>query len=287
MKVKGKTPVKKVTPVRSKGPKAAPAIEVKPKGRHAKPVRGEKAVEKVPKTQPAPPVKEEPAPAPKRKRAVSAEPSTALQGDAPPRIEARLVFKGYSVPVDPADLGRTLGAADYGHGRGLMDQWPDGVWVALLHHLDLPADPLDREAAGDSVRRLVQRVWYEAIQPWRLKDGDGKPTKTAEQFDQRDEAAAARYVEKFQDVKEERAEKVERAKKAFANVARAASVYDGKKIKVLKKDHGARPGTKRAVGLDIIYKSKTTDEATAALQKAGCDRSFIKFAVSSGYVELV
>lgn len=66
-----------------------------------------------------------------------------------------------------------------------------------------------------------------------------------------------------------------------------ANGYAGKKIKVVNKDHGAREGTKRAKGMDIILKSKTTDEAIPALSKIGCDNSFLAFAVNSGYIELV
>lgn len=84
------------------------------------------------------------------------------------------------------------------------------------------------------------------------------------------------------------------AKKASATKATHAAPasdgrarYAGKKIKVLNKEHGARPGTKRQIGMDIILKSKTTNDAIPALEKAGCDNSFIAFAVKSGLVELV
>ena len=75
-------------------------------------------------------------------------------------------------------------------------------------------------------------------------------------------------------------------KSAKSNTPRATS-YAGKKIKVLNKNHGARQGTKRQIGMDIILGSKTTDEAMPKLIKAGCNNTFLAFAVSSGLVELV
>ncbi len=64
--------------------------------------------------------------------------------------------------------------------------------------------------------------------------------------------------------------------------------YAGKKIKVLKKDHGARKGTKRQIGMDIILRSKTTDEALKAFEEhPGIDSSFIRFAVDKGLVKLI
>ena len=77
-----------------------------------------------------------------------------------------------------------------------------------------------------------------------------------------------------------KAEKTERA-------PRAGSLA-GKKIKVISKDMSAlREGTKRYVGLDIILKSKTTDEAIPKLAKAGCNNTWFAFATASGYIELV
>lgn len=62
--------------------------------------------------------------------------------------------------------------------------------------------------------------------------------------------------------------------------------YAGKKIVVLNKEHGAREGTKRAIGMDIIIGSKNTDDALPKLAKAGCDASFIRFAVDQKFVKL-
>jgi hypothetical protein len=63
--------------------------------------------------------------------------------------------------------------------------------------------------------------------------------------------------------------------------------YAGKKIKVLNREHGARKGTKRQIGMDIILRSKTCDEALPKLIKAGADSSFIRFAVDRKLVTLV
>ena len=67
-----------------------------------------------------------------------------------------------------------------------------------------------------------------------------------------------------------------------------ASSYADKKIKVLSKDMSAlREGTKRYIGVEIILKSKTTNDAIPALAKAGCDNSWLAFTIANGYIELV
>ena len=65
----------------------------------------------------------------------------------------------------------------------------------------------------------------------------------------------------------------------------AASRAD-RKIVVLNPKHGARPGSKRQIGVDIILRAKTVNIALPLLVKAGCNSSFIKFAVDSGFVKL-
>jgi hypothetical protein len=62
--------------------------------------------------------------------------------------------------------------------------------------------------------------------------------------------------------------------------------YAGKKIKVLNKNHGAKPDTKRGKALEILLTHKTTDEAIPKLAKVGADNSFIAFAVREGIIEL-
>lgn len=84
-----------------------------------------------------------------------------------------------------------------------------------------------------------------------------------------------------------KAPKAKAEKKPREAGAPRANGYAGKSIKVLNKEHGAREGTKRAIGMEIILKSKTTDDAIPKLEKAGCDNSFIAFAVKSGFVKLV
>ena len=87
------------------------------------------------------------------------------------------------------------------------------------------------------------------------------------------------------------AKSTEKAKTTKAATTKSATVdgrssYAGKKIKVLNKNHGARLGTKRQIGMDIILKSKTTDEAIPLLAKAGCNNSFLAFAVKEGFVSI-
>ena len=57
---------------------------------------------------------------------------------------------------------------------------------------------------------------------------------------------------------------------------------DDRKIKVLKKDHGAREGTKRAALLDTIYKSKTVQDAV----DADVSKSDVSWAAREGYIEI-
>jgi len=207
-----------------------------------------------------------------------AKPAKRVKDDVDtPRIEARLIVGDLSVPVDASDLAHTLGAANY-VGKGLIDAWPDTVWSALLSYLGLPAFPLDRATADQPVKRLVQRLWYDACR-------GGYPEESRKLMEERDEERIEEYKENFEKVKEAVEVKVERAKKAFGGVHKV-STYAGKKIKVLNKNHGARPGTKRAIGMDIIIASKTTDEALPLLVKAGCNASFIAFAIAQGFVEL-
>jgi len=77
---------------------------------------------------------------------------------------------------------------------------------------------------------------------------------------------------------------VKMVKTAHATVA--ASRAD-RKIVVLNSNHGTRSGSKRQIGMDIILKAKTVNTALPLLVKAGCNGSFIKFAVDSGFVKLV
>jgi len=67
---------------------------------------------------------------------------------------------------------------------------------------------------------------------------------------------------------------------------RSVGRYTGKKIVVINREHGARKGTKRQKGMDIILTSKTTDKAIPKLKKVGADNSFIRFAVASKLVKL-
>jgi hypothetical protein len=89
--------------------------------------------------------------------------------------------------------------------------------------------------------------------------------------------------------KASKAEKPAKAVKAEkAERAPRTGSLAGKKIKVISKDMSAlREGTKRYIGLGIILKSKTTDEALPLLVKAGCNSTWFAFATAAGYVELV
>jgi hypothetical protein len=75
--------------------------------------------------------------------------------------------------------------------------------------------------------------------------------------------------------------------KTKVKTAHVAALRTDRKIVVLNQRHGARPGSKRQIGMDIILKAKTVNTALPILVKAGCNSSFIKFAVDSGFVKLV
>lgn len=152
---------------------------------------------------------------PRSKAAPSVITATAPDADAP-RIECRLWVGDLSVTVDASSLSHTLGCADCA-GKGLVDQWPDAVWTGLLVHLGLPADPLDRPSAEAPVKRLVQRLWYEAIK-------GAVPDEPA--FSKRDAAKTAEYKETFTTVKETVAVKSERARTNFAKAAGRAPKAD-------------------------------------------------------------
>lgn len=106
----------------------------------------------------------------------------------------------------------------------------------------------------------------------------------------------AKAVKAVKAVKAEKPAKVvaKKATKKAASTDGTQSMYTGiklgrlagRKIKVLNKVHGAREGTKRAQGMDIILKSKNTDEALEKLEKIGADATYFKHAVAAGLVEL-
>lgn len=142
-----------------------------------------------------------------KKLVVPVEP---VEPDAP-RIECRLIVGDLSVAVDLSYVGglaHTVGAGMWGHGKGLVDQWPDAVWVGLLSHLKLPADPLDRATAEQPVKRLVQKLWYEVVQ-------GGIPEEHKATMAARDTESVEAYKNGFADVKDAATGKAERAKKSF------------------------------------------------------------------------
>ncbi len=189
------------------------------------------------------------------------EPVKHADQDAP-RIETRLVVGGVGYPVDASDLARTIGAARYGHGMGLVDAWPDAAWVGILVHLGLPSDPLDREAAGQVVRREVQRLWYEAVQ-------GGVPEERRQVFEERDKEKAAAYTEGFGAVKEASEARRERARSVgFGRQGETKYVP----TEALKKK-GVKFGGQAALLLAYFKAAKfapaTTAEATAGMVAAG------------------
>ena len=83
---------------------------------------------------------------------------------------------------------------------------------------------------------------------------------------------------------------VEKPAKGAAEAARV-SKYAGRKITVVNKDHGCRPGTKRQLLVDAVLKSKKTDEALAKTveyngEAIAVTTNDIKFVVDSGWATI-
>jgi len=171
-----------------------------------------------------------------------------------PRIECRLLVGDLSVLVDASSLSHTLGCADCA-GKGLVDQWPDAVWTGLLVHLGLPADPLDRETAAAPVKRLVQRLWYQAVK-------GSVPDEPM--FSKRDAAKTVEYKETFTTVKETATAKSDRARTNFAKTRVSSDAALDAKITILVKKNPYRAGTRAAASYEAIKQSKTVGEFKTA-----------------------
>jgi hypothetical protein len=181
-----------------------------------------------------------------------------------PRVEARLLVGGVPYPVDASSLERTLGSGRWGGGRGLVDAWPDAAWVGLLVHLGLPADPLDRTAADQPVKRLVQRLWYEAVDPSVLE-------RLRPVLAERDEERAEEYAAKFDGVKEKAVERSARAKTSFGRTGGETRYQPTAAYK--KSAPGGQAGIVQAAFKAAGWAAMTTTEATAATVAAGLKTS--------------
>ena len=266
MKTKPKT--KKLTP-RSKSVTAKPvkrAAVTRAKHVPAKPV---KRAAVAPAASTARPAVTADVPAVRRgKNAVAetvAPQDAALRSaDDAPRIECRLRVGELYLPVDASSLERTLGAGRWGNGRGLMDAWPDTAWAGLLAHLKLPAEPLDRAVADQPVKRLVQRLWYEAIK-------GGVPEERKAVFEERDAERVEEYKRKFDGaggIKDNAIAKKERAKTSFGRSGETRYMpTDALKSKKLALNGQA--GILVKAFRDADFKPMTTQEATDAMLKAG------------------
>ena len=220
-------------------------------------------------------------PPPKQSAAkAEAEAPTKEEKDAP-RIECRLVVGDVSVAVDASSLDHTLGSGPWGHtqgyGPGLVDTWPDTAWAALLAHLKLPAFPLDREAAEKPVKRLVQRLWYEAVQ-------GGVPEERRAVFAERDAEAVKAYKPDFEKV-EATAETRARAGARMSAARGGPTTYEptaalkDKKLKL-----GGQAAILLAAFRDNGFKPMTVPEATAAMLKAGLKTTTKPERISSFYL---
>ena len=199
----------------------------------------------------------------------------AVVKDAP-RIECRLLIGDLSLPVDASSLEHTLGAGRWGHGKGLVDAWPEAAWTALLTYLELPAFPLDPIVAEQPVKRLVQRLWYEAVNPAVLE-----ARKTT--FEERDEAAKEKYENGFEHVKEGVVKKA--AGVAKARETRGETMYtptDALKDKKLK--IGGQAGTLLDFFKSTKFAPATVQQATDGMLKAGLKTGTDPKRISSFYL---
>jgi hypothetical protein len=191
-----------------------------------------------------------------------AEPPKPEPAKSELRIVSTLTVGGISVEVDASNLARTLGCGPWGYGQGLVDKWSDAVWTALLKHLKLPCEPLDREVASQPVKRLVQRLWYEAIHPEVLE----KPA-----FAERDAEAEETYERKHAEVKEQKTEAAERRASTPAFGRTSKTYYEP--TAELKKSEGAGMGGQQKYLAQAFARAKwgrlTTQEATDGMVASG------------------
>ena len=178
-----------------------------------------------------------------------------------PRIECRLLVGDLSLTVDPSSLERTLGAGRWGHGLGLVDSWPDAAWVGLLAHLKLPADPLDRTVAEQPVKRLVQQLWYGAVNPTVLID-------RKDAFAERDADRQEEYKEKFTHVEGVAKGRSERAKTSFGNKGETKYAPTDK-LKVKGLVLGGQQAPLLTFFKDAKWAAATSAEATAGMLAHG------------------
>lgn len=217
----------------------------------------------------------------KEKRQTKKEINQALQDAAAaahdaPHIECRLIVGEMSVPVDASSLEHTLGAGMWGHGDGLVDKWPDTVWAGLLAHLGLPAFPLDRTVAERPVKRLVQRLWYEAVQ-------GHVPEARAATFAERDAEAETKYKQDLPKVVEAAAGKTERAKTSFGRARSGVTTYTptaALKTAII----GGQAAVLQTAFKNVKWGPMTVAEATAGMLKAGLKTSTKPERISGFYL---
>ena len=209
-----------------------------------------------------------------------------IDADAP-RIESRLIIGELSLPVDVSDLCHTLGCAGSGYGKGLVDAWPDTAWAGILTHLGLPAFPLDRAVAAGPVKRLVQRLWYQAV-----GTSSGVSQERAMELSARrpaDIASEERYKQEFPKVVQDMSEKVERGRAlAIAGKARKPAAYAGQKIIVIAKENPYKVGSKAATTFDLFSKAKTVAKflELVASDKEKYVAGYLRYSSRDGYIKL-
>jgi hypothetical protein len=212
---------------------------------------------------------------------VAAAEAAPMKPTDAPRIECRLIIGDLSLMVDGSNLERTLGAGRWVR-ESLVDSWPDTAWTGLLAYLGLPSFPLDRPTASPPVKRLVQKLWYEAIK-------GGVPEERKAEFEARDTAKAAEYKKNIVGYAEAVTGKAERARAAFgtARAKGGETVYEPTAALKVK---GFKLGGQAGVLVDAFrangFKAMTTQEATDAMLKAGLKTGTDPKRISSFYLSV-
>ena len=129
------------------------------------------------------------------KREVAAVPATKTSKAVEAHTEWYFTLNGLTALVDPRDLCKTLGAAQWGNGFGLVDSWGNDVWEAVLQHLGLPYKPLDRVAARWVMLRVVESAWIREFGSFEQRE-----TFESAKFAARDADAKAAYLKAFASV---------------------------------------------------------------------------------------
>lgn len=140
---------------------------------------------------------------------------------------------------------------------------------------------IDQDKITSSFQKLLTVGGsFKAVAAYLAKHGKAAP-------------ALARGVESRQNPHSSKAVADQRAAAKPAKAERATTAKAGDKLpvkrgadygyEVVNRDHGARPGSKRAIQLDIVFKHKTAQSAKAA----GAEAVDLSFAIAQGFIRKI